>query len=100
MWFKRVGGSSGAIGRSIGDGSALSEKKIVMCKKTKDLGDVLYDVEIALAKDKMILSAHSAEYNETIIVDIPSDKSTENNVITGSKTDFEGFRRGLRTAHR
>ena len=53
-------------------------KKIVMCQKNKDLGgNAIYNVEIALLHGRLQLSAHNNSAPETILVDIPNDKTKQ-----------------------
>ncbi len=56
---------------------SLEARKVVMCKRTRELGRVVYDIEIAIAQGKMLLSAQSRTSAETIVVDIPADKSID-----------------------
>ncbi len=48
----------------------------MLCKRRKLLGEEEFDVEVALMQGKMLLSAASVASPETIVVEIPSDKST------------------------
>ena len=50
-------------------------KKQIMCKKQRTLGGQEYNVEIAIKSGKILLSASSLTLPETILVEIPENKS-------------------------
>jgi len=62
-------------GRSIKEIRVSENVKKILANRKKMLGDAEYDIEISLTRGRMILSAASTNTDETIVVDIPMDKS-------------------------
>ena len=54
---------------------ADADRKIVMCRKVKQLNNSLHIVEISLTDTKMLISAVNTTSSESILVEVPHDKS-------------------------
>ncbi len=50
--------------------------RVTMCRKTRELDGTVYDVEIAISRGRLLLSVQSKTSSDTIVVEIPADKST------------------------